>query len=378
MIDRPTILFFITEDWYLCSHRLDLVKAAVATGMRAVVVTRVHEHAKQIEATGAQLIPLEMSRRSRAVRGELTTLRHLIAIYRDVRPDLCHHVALKPVLYGSLVARLTGVPAVVNALGGLGYLFISRRFGARALRQPVKLAFRALLAGRGRRVIVQNRDDRALLRRNAGLPRRVFALIAGSGVDPDRYPFLPEPDGPVRVAVVARMLWDKGIDEVVTAARLLRAWGHDIQVTLVGAPDPENPATIPEKVLAAWRTEGLVDHLGHCEDIPGVWREHHLSVLTSYREGLPLSLLESASCGRAMIASDVPGCRDVVRHGQTGLLVPVRDPRALAEAIVELARDHELRRTMGKRARRMVEQEYTVKHVVDRTLAVYRELLGEI
>jgi glycosyltransferase involved in cell wall biosynthesis len=376
MTDRRTILFFVTEDWYLCSHRLPLVEAAVREGLRTVVVTRVRDHAAPIEAAGARLIPLELSRRSRDPRRELAILRRLVGIYREVRPDLCHHVALKPVLYGSLAARLAGVPAVVNALGGLGHLFISQRPSTRLLRQPVKLAFGCLLSGPGRRLIVQNRDDRDLLRRRAGIGERTFVLIAGSGVDPARYPAAAEPDGPVRAAVVARMLWDKGIGEVVAAARLLRAQGVEVPVTLVGPPDPENPASIPQADLAAWQAEGLVRCTGRVQDIPAVWRAHHLSLLMSYREGLPRSLLESAACGRAMIAADVPGCRDVVRHGETGLLVPPRDVGALAAAIRRLADDGDLRRAMGERARAMVEREYTVDQVVERTLAVYRELLG--
>jgi len=376
MTDRRTVLFFVTEDWYLCSHRLPLVAAAVERGLQAVVVTRVRDHGAPIEATGARLIPLEMSRRSRDLGREVDVLRRLVGIYRSVRPDLCHHVAMKPVLYGSLAARLAGVPAVVNALGGLGHLFISRRPADRVLRQSIKLGFRALLGRGGGRMIVQNRDDRELLRRHAGIPDRAFSLIAGSGVDPGRYPFLPEPEGPICAAVVSRMLWDKGIGDVVEAARLLRSRGRDVPITLVGAPDPENPASIPPATIAAWEAAGLVRHLGRVDDIPAVWQRHHLSLLMSYREGLPRSLLESASCGRAMIASDVPGCRDVVRDGKTGLLVPVRDPHALADAICRLVDDEQARRDMGREARTMVEQEYTIAQVVEQTMALYDDLLG--
>jgi glycosyltransferase involved in cell wall biosynthesis len=372
-----TILFFVTEDWYLCSHRLPLVQAAVDAGLRTVVVTRVRDHAEPIEATGARLIPLALSRRSRDPWRETKILRELIKIYREVKPDLCHHVAVKPVIYGSLAARLTGVPAVVNALGGLGHLFISQRLDVRLLRQPVKAAFKLLLAGPGRRVIIQNRDDRQLLRHHAGIPDHIFTLIAGSGVDPADYPVTPEPSGVVRAAVVSRMLWDKGIGEVVAAARLLRAWGRGVPISLVGQPDPENPASIPRADLDAWQAEGLVDCLGHTEDIPAIWRDHHLSILMSYREGLPRSLLESAACGRPMIAADVPGCREVVRAGETGLLVPPRDSRALAEAICRLADDAELRQAMGARARAVVESEFTVAQVVEQTMGLYRELLQE-
>ncbi|MDY0110141.1 MAG: glycosyltransferase family 4 protein [Candidatus Krumholzibacteria bacterium] len=369
------LLFFVTEDWYLCSHRLPIVNAAVAAGYEVSVVTRVRDHAAPIEAAGANLIPLALSRRGRHPLRELNVIRELVRIYRRVQPDLCHHVAMKPVLYGSLAARLAGAPCVVNALGGLGYIFISQRPAARLLRQPVKVAFKLLLGGRGRRVIVQNQDDRELLRRRAGIPARSFVLIAGSGVDPASYPAAPEPAGPVRAAVVARMLWDKGIGEVVAAARLLRSQGSDVTITLAGAPDPENPATITPADIAAWQAEGVVRCLGHVQDIPALWSEHHIAILVSYREGLPRSLLEAAACGRPLIAADVPGCRDLVRDGETGLLVPPRDPQALAAAIRRLAADPDLRRALGTRARAMVEREYTVAQVVAGTLAVYRDLL---
>jgi len=252
-------------------------------------------------------------------------------------------------------------------------VFTSTSPRAWMLRALVKSAFRFLFRGERVRVIVQNPADRAVLE-GIGVPSARIVAIAGSGVDPVRFQSSPEPPGGIVAAMVSRMLWDKGVGELVEAARLLKVACPALRVQLVGPPDPGNPSSIGETLLGSWVEEGIVDWRGAVEDIPAVWANAHMAVLPSYREGLPLSLLEAAACGRAIVATDVPGCREVVVHEKTGLLVPPRDARALADAIARLAGDPDLRAHLGQAARQRVLERFTVDKVVAQTMAVYRAL----
>ncbi len=368
-----TLLFVVTEDWYFCSHRLALARAARAAGWRVVVATRVNRHADDILDAGLELRPLSMRRRGMSPTGELRTLLELAALYRRERPTVVHHVALKPVLYGSLAAFVAGVPAVVNAIAGLGFVFASRSFKARALRPLVRAGYRLAFAGRGTRVVVQNEEDEATVRK-LGVNSERIALIRGSGVDLDRFAPGPEPDGPVVVTMVSRMLRDKGVFELVEAARRLSRSHPSLRVQLVGPPDPENPASIDTETLEALSREGIIEWCPGTNDVPRVWAHSHVAVLPSYREGLPKALLEAAACGRPMVSTDVPGCRDVVRHERTGLLVPPRDAPALACAIARLADDPDLRARLGRGAREHV-RDFAEALIVGQTLELYSQLV---
>ncbi len=374
MLAGRKIVIVVSEDWYFCSHRLPLGKALHAAGAEVVVATRVRDHGDIIEQAGLRVIPIGLDRSGLNPLHDLGTLRELLGIYRRERPDLVHHVALKPTLYGALAARIAGVPAVVNALAGLGYLFSSRTPKARLLRPFARLGLRALVNRRNSRTILQNPDDIALFETELAARPDRLALIRGSGVDTDRFRPHPPPDGTPVAVCVSRLLWDKGIDELVAAARLLKQRGTDIKVRLVG-PTDENPASIPRATLDRWRAEDVVDLAGPIVDIPGEYARAHIAVLPSYREGLPKSLLEAAACSRPMVATDVPGCREICRENETGLLVPARSVEPLADALERLAGDAELRARLGARARQVAEAEFAEKVVVAETLALYGELL---
>jgi glycosyltransferase involved in cell wall biosynthesis len=372
---RPRLLYLVTEDWYFCSHRLPVARAARDAGAEVVVATRVTAHGQAIRAEGFRLVPLTWRRGSHAPLAELRAIAEIISLYRRERPDLVHHVALKPVIYGSLAAALAGVPHVVNALTGLGALFIGSSARTRLLGVLARAVLRPLLNRPGSRVILQNADDRRLLEERGLLRHDRVALIRGSGVDTARFAPTAEPDGPPVAVLAARMLRDKGVSEFVAAARLLKARGVAVRMQLAGPTDPDNPAAIDEATLRGWQAEGVVDWLSSVADMPGLWAKAHIAVLPSYREGLPKALLEAAACGRPMVATDVAGCREIVRHDETGLLVPARDANALADAIARLAGDAALRRRLGARARIIAETELTEDVVVRETMALYRNLL---
>jgi len=373
---KPKLLFLVTEDWVFCSHRLSLARAARDAGYDVVVVTRVNRHGAVIEGEGLRLYPLTLSRSSVNPLRELATLRQITAIYRAERPDLVHHVALKPIIYGSLAAGTAGVPAVVNAFTGLGYVFIARGVKGAALRAVAGGLLKLALARVRARTILQNDDDAESLV-NAGIVRRRdIVIIRGSGVDLALFPPTPPPAGVPLVVLTARMLWDKGVGEFVAAARQLRSEGIQARFVLVGDADLENPAAVPEKTLAQWREAGDVEWWGHRNDVPAILASCHIVCLPSYREGLPKTLLEAAAAGRPAVTTDVPGCRDIVQHEVTGLLVPPRDEVAVAAALRRLLGDAALRERCGAAARRLVESGFTQPHVARQTLALYAELGG--
>ena len=375
MAPGPKLIFFVTEDWYFCSHRLPLALAAQQSGYDVTVVTRVNRHGELIRSHGLKLIPIELSRRSLNPLKELGVILKLLHIYREQKPDIVHHVSLKPVLYGSIAARLTKVPAVVNALAGLGFLFVSDRPLARMLRPFVEVAFRVLLNCPNVRVILQNPDDLSLLISRGVLELERAALIRGSGVDRTLFHPTSEPDGVPLVVLASRMLWNKGIKEFVEVARRLKRLGVSARFALVGEGDSENPASISHDQLAHWHDEGVIEWWGRRDDMQQVFAESNIVCLPSYREGLPKVLIEAAACARAIVATDVPGCREIVHNGENGFLVPVGDVNALASALQRLLEDSPLRNRMGKCGRTMVEADFSIEQVAQKTLMLYQGLI---
>ncbi len=371
---RPVLLYLVTEDWYFWSHRLELARAARDAGFTVAVATRVSAHGPRIEAEGFALHPLRLRRSSLNPWSELAAMAELRTLYRRVRPSLVHHVALKPVLYGSVAARFAGVPAVVNALTGMGFVFTSNRLKAQLLRPAVVAAFRVAL--RGSYIILQNDDDRDVLVGASAANDDQITIIRGSGVELTRFIPTPEPEGRSVVVLPARMLWDKGVGEYVAAARQLRAEGLTARFLLVGERDTENPSGVPEAQLRAWHTEGIVEWLGRRDDMPRVLAEANLVCLPSYREGLPKALLEAAASARAIVTTDVPGCREVVRDGCNGLLVPRGNASALAAALRRLLQEPETRHRMGAIGRQRAESEFAIGRITEESLKVYRRALA--
>lgn len=369
------LMFFVTEDWYFCAHRLPLAVAAHEAGYDVSVVTRVRSHGDRITAAGLRLIPLELSRRSVNPLREAWLVHRLVSLYRAERPRIVHHIALKPILYGTIAARLAGVPSTVNAFAGLGFLFSSNSLKARMLRPVIKRAFRVLLNRAGSRVILENPDDVRLMCEDNTLRRDRITLIRGTGVDTEHFRVEPDPGGEPVVMLAGRLLWDKGVGEFVSAAGQLRRHGVRARFVLVGESDAQNPSAIPDEQLRAWQAEGVIEWWGRREDMPAVYAQSHVVCLPSYREGLPTVLTEAGACGRPVVATDVPGCREVVRDGENGLLVPVRDAGAVAYALERLIESPDLRARLGARGREIVEQEFTQKKVNQETLSVYEALM---
>lgn len=368
----PKLLFFVTEDWYFCSHRLPIAKAAMKAGFEVVVFANIGSHGDIIRSEGIRVVPLALQRRSMNPLRELKTLLRIVQVYRAERPDIVHHLAMKPVLYGSVAAFFAGTPRVVNALAGMGYVFISSRVKAHLLRAGIELLFRLFLNTKRSCLILQNPDDAEMLVKHGAVKQERIRLIRGSGVDVTMFVPTEEPASPLTVILPARMLYDKGVAEFVEAAKVLRGRGCKARFVLAGDLDPENPAAISQDQMQLWQQEGYVEWWGHRSDMSAVLAQSHIVCLPSYREGLPKALLEAAASGRPIVATDVPGCREIVQEGVNGFLVPVRDCHALAGAVQKLLADGNLRKAMGAKGRDMVVNEFSQERVVAETMAVYR------
>ena len=373
---KRRLLFVVASDWYFCCHRLPLAPRIAAAGYEVHVATPAGRFRETIERAGLHYTPIAMDRQGRNPLTDLWTLRRLVDLYRSIRPDVVHHVALKPIVYGSMAARITHVPAVVNAMPGMGYVFLSTQLLSRAIRPGVKMAFKMLVNASNSRVILQNPDDIEKWVSWGVIRRDRIALIRGAGVDTTYFVPTDEPEGTPLVILPARLLYDKGVAEFVAAARLLRERGVSVRMALVGEGDPGNPASVPAERLRAWADEGVVELFGWRDDMREVVGQAHVVCLPSYGEGLPKALLEAAACGRAIVTTDVPGCREIVTDGDNGLLVPVRDAAALADALERLVRDRVTRQRMAARGRARAVEELSADIVAEATLALYDELLA--
>ncbi len=365
------LVYVITEDWFFASHFLDRAKAAVGKGYKVSVITRCRETAREFRQYGLAPINIEFSRRGLNPITELITIFRLRTILKRIKPDIVHNVALKPVVLGSLAAQFAGVQNIVNAPVGMGYVFTSEENRARILRPVVNALIRYSLGRQVRRVIIENNDDFNNLVASGFAKKDSIALIKGAGVDTKKFDYKPEPDGQVRVIMVSRLLRDKGVQEFIDAAKLVKARESTVQFVLVGDVDEGNPTSLTADQLTDLRKSRDVTWLGARTDIAELLAASHVACLPSYREGLPKSLIEAASAGRPIVTTDVPGCREVVTHMVNGLLIQPRDVAALATAIEKLVKDPQLRQSMGKENRKKAVSEYANEMIIAQTHGVY-------
>ncbi len=375
---KPKLLFVVTEDWFFCSHFKPMARAALAEGFDVAVACRVRLHGDEIRGLGCRLLPLEADRKSFNPVAIVRTLRGLKALIEQEDPDIVHLIALRSIVVGGLAAVMAGVERRVVALTGLGLLGASTSWKARAARFALRLYVQLVVDGPDARFLFENRTDPLIFGLDAADTTKV-TIVGGAGVDPQALRPEPLPERPpLKLAMIARMLWSKGADTAVAAVVKARAEGVDVTLSLYGAPDPDNPKAIPEKLLREWAALPGITWHGRVrqEDVADIWARHHAAVLPSRGgEGLPRTLLEAAACGRAILTTDVPGCRDLVRGGIEGLLVAPGDVEALARAIIALAREPTWVETFGAAARDRILVGYT-EQAVGRTVAyLHRTML---
>ena len=374
---RPKLIFFVSVDWFFYSHFLERAMAARDAGYEVVVLTRIVDHGERIKAAGLRVVHLDLDRRSLNPIGGVKALFRVWRVFSYEKPALVHQVALKPILIGSLAAKFSGITHIVNAVVGTGYLFSSQSFSARLLRPIAQIALKRLMNPRGSKVVFENKDDLNTFAKGGYVRDSDAVLIAGAGVRPDDYPVGGVLASPPLVVLVARLLWDKGIGEFVEAARRIKGEGVAVRFAVIGDIDPGNRASIDEGTLRAWHEEGHVEFWGFRADIASVLQQASIACLPSYREGLPKALLEAMAASLPCVTTDVPGCREAVRHCDNGLLVAPRDAKSLQQALLRLIRDPDLREQMGKRGRARVEADFASQHVIRQTLALYHRVIAD-
>ncbi len=365
------ILLFANTDWYLYNFRLELAQTLRANGHEVVLASPEGVFAHRLQELGFRWVCFPMAQRGLNPLVELSTIVRLFALYHRENPDLVHHFTVKCVLYGSLACYFLGIHAVVNSVEGLGYVFAEGKRQRPWLRGLVKLIYRLVL--RPTWVIVLNPDDRQFFLKNHLVNPKRIVMILGTGVDIRQFSPRPELKGIPLIILPARLLWDKGVGEFVVAARQLRTAGQSARFALVGDSDNGNPASVQVDQLQAWEKEGVIEWWGWKENMAGVYAQASIICLPSYyREGLPKTLIEAAACGRPIVATDVPGCREVVRNGENGLLVEARDSKGLARALNYLIQNPNIRAKMGARGRKIAEEEFSLELVIPQILAVYK------
>lgn len=370
------ILLLANTDWFLYRFRLSLARRLREMGWETVLASPHGPFVSRMESDNFKWIPVRMNRRGILPHREFLSLFHISSIYRNESPDIVHHFTMKPVLYGSIAARMAQIPHVVNSVAGLGYLFLTRDLKGMALRNLIRPIFRYALSGTNLRVVFENDGDRDHFVQSGLVQQWKTVVIHGVGIDLEMFSPVPEPPEPPLVILAGRLLKDKGVGEFVEASRVLRDRHVDARFVLVGAPDPGNPATISDDKLQEWVQEGVIEWWGQQDDMSEVFAKSHIVTLPSYGEGLPTVLMEAAACSRPIIATDIPGCREVVHHGETGFLVPVGDAEALAEALEKLLIDSDMRIKLGKNGRQLMEQRFSQRRINDQTAQVYQDLVS--
>jgi glycosyltransferase involved in cell wall biosynthesis len=373
---HPRVLFVDNDVNSFYSYRIEMARAVRDAGFDVHVASPPGKAVEILLNERFTFHPIPMTRSGLKPWKELGTVTALLRLYRKLQPDLVHHLRLKPVLYGGLAASAARVPAVVGLLTGLGYVFTAETRKARVMRSLVAFSCKLAFRRSNQRVIFQNPDDRFVFVENQILPAHKTVLIKGSGVDVKTWVPTPEAPGVPVVVLAARMLQDKGVVEFVEAARSLRAAGVSARFVLVGETDPGNPTAISVEQLREWADSGAVEWWGQRGNMREVLGQSHIVCLPSLREGVPKVLIEAAACGRPIVTTDAPGCREIVRHGENGLLVPVKNSLALADALRVLIQNPDVRANMARRGREIVVEEFSVERVVGETLSVYRELLA--
>lgn len=370
------ILFIISEDWYFASHRLNLAQAAIAQGYEVAILTQPSGCRSYIEAQDIKVFDWSLNRGSLNPILELKSIWQLFKIMNQYSPDLIHAVALKPILYSSLVCKILNTEGRIFALGGLGYIFNSRKKAAKILKKLIAILLRGAFSGPGTRVIVQNSDDfKKLISLNIANNLHT-RLIKGAGVDTAKFFPMPEPSGVPLIILPARLLFSKGIQDFIITARKLRLRGLTARFALIGDRDSHNPECIPISVINEWTNERLVEIWGHQKDMVSVFRQSSIVCLPSFSEGLPKALLEAASCARPIVAYDIPGCRDVVKNGYNGFLVPLGNLDALEKSLAMLITNVSLRNKMGELGRSLVIEKFSQEQIAAETIAVWMEVLN--
>lgn len=370
------LLFVANADWAFVSHRLPIALEAIKRGYEVHIATPITDKADMLTAHGLIVHPLYLKRKSINPICNMRSFLQLLILTKKIKPKIIHLITIKPILLGGIAARLNRVPALVIAVSGMGFVYIATGIAAKLRRKLVGFLYRIVFTHTNLKVIFQNKDDQKILANTTKLPLSKSILIPGSGVALDTYQAKPLPTGMPRIVMACRLLVDKGVREFITAAHLVKQSGYDAHFMLVGECDFGNPTSLTETELKELTSDDHVEYCGHQTNMPDILANAHIVVLPSYREGLPKVLIEAAACGRAVVTTDVPGCRDAIEPNISGLLVPVHDANALANAIKRLLDDPEYCAQLGEAGRRLAERKFDIHKIVAQQLSIYSEMMA--
>jgi glycosyltransferase involved in cell wall biosynthesis len=378
-MSKGILLFVVNTTGFFLSHRLPIAQAAKRAGYDIHVATASSESQVELANYGFSHHLIPISRSGVNLFHEIRDLWAMVKLMRDLKPSIVHLVTIKPVLYGGMAARFNKIPGVVAAISGLGMLFTSGGPKKKLIRTLVSHLYGFALNHRNLKVVFQNNHDLEVISNACKLAENKAVLIPGSGVNLNDYPYKPEPEGNIVISFAARLLKDKGVYEYINAARIIKSRESEVQFLLIGKTDPDNPNSVTRAEIDTWRKEGIVEILWHRDDVPDIFSHSNIVCLPSYYgEGLPKVLIEAAACGRPVVTTDHPGCRDAIIDGKTGYLVPVRNCDALAEALEKLIKSQSLRKSMGQAGHELAERKFTIENVVEQHLGIYQQLMNEI
>ena len=369
MINKK-ILFVVNVDWFFISHRLPLALEALKRGYRVDIACGITNKKEYLESFGFNIHNLNISRSGTSLANELKLINEIYRLINKINPEVIHFITIKPVLYGGIASRFLNIRKKVFSISGLGFIFINKGIKASIIRFIIKMMYSVAFGGKNSHVIVQNKDDKNIIRSIKKLP---ITLIRGSGVDLNQYAYKSENNDTVKVTMACRLLRDKGVFEYIGAVKILKNKGYNIEYELYGDIDIGNPATLTSNDLIKIKDEGLISLYGFSNSISNIFSKTNIVVLPSYREGLPKVLIEAAACGRAVVTTNVPGCRDAIEKNTTGLLCELKDSESLANEIEKLILDINLRNNMGKAGRVLAEKEFNIANVVKKHFDIYEE-----
>lgn len=369
------VLIIVNVDWFFISHRLPIALAAIENGYEVHLACGITDHKSELESLGIIVHPLSISRSGTSLLKELKVIKEMNAVVKKVSPNVAHLVTIKGAVYGGLVTRFKNIKVRVASISGLGFVFIDKGIKAHILRFIVTKLYRIALNSPNTKVIFQNENDKAIFIENKIIKSDQTLIIRGSGVDLKTYQYLPEPAGDKVIMFLARLLKDKGLVEFCDAAIALKKSGFKGRFVLVGDIDLHNPNSLTQEALNNYVSSGYIEHWGYSTNVAEIICQSNIMVLPSYREGLPKSLIEAAACGRAVITTDVPGCRDAITPNETGVLIPVKSSDSIVSAIEDLCNNDGKRIAMGKKGRALAEACFDITDVIERHLKLYKETI---
>ena len=364
------ILFVVNVDWFFISHRLPLALEALKKDYEVHIACGLTDKKEYLQNLGFVVHPLHLSRGGTGVKSEIKTLIDIYKVLKELNPYIAHFVTIKPVLYGGIAARFLNIGKKVFSISGLGFIFIKQGVKASLIRTIVKQMYNFSLNGKNSHVIVQNPDDKAVIDSIVKVP---ICLIRGSGVDLSQYKYKEENNENIKVSMACRLLKDKGVFEYIESARIIKQKLPNIEFELYGDIDIYNPASLTIDDIEKIKQDSFVKVYGFSDNIAKVFSDSNIVVLPSYREGLPKVLIEAAACGRAVVTTDVPGCRDAIEPNVTGLLCKVKDAKSLSEQVEKLILDKDLRNSMGKEGRKLAQHEFDINKVVEKHFSIYED-----